>query len=379
MPRRSTFRTTLAVLLVAVLAAAAGACARSSSGAGTGTTEATNGAGASRDGPPYAITRTTVTLNDTTRPTEAGTKTPEHPGRTLVTDVYVPHGAGPFPLVVFAHGVSGHPDKVGELLTAWATAGYVVAAPAFPLTNQRVDGGGGNWRNVAAQPGDVSFLLDTLLGTGGDHDGLATLDGQLDGQSDAQPEAQPGRPGSSITQRIDPDRIGVAGHSLGGATVYGVVFNSCCRDDRIKAAEILSGVQLPVGVPPAGEFHLDGHVPLLLMHGEADTTLPFHLATDVYATARPPVWLVDPGRRPPLPALRGRAQPMGRDGGHDHHRLLGRDPRRGRRRHGPLRSRRRRARTRHPPTQGGLSRAGCSGPGGPGRTPADRGTGPDAG
>jgi fermentation-respiration switch protein FrsA (DUF1100 family) len=37
---------------------------------------------------------------------------------------------------------------------------------------------------------------------------------------------------------------------------------------------------------------MDGHVPLLIRHGDHDPTLPYHLATDIYAAAAPPVWLV---------------------------------------------------------------------------------------
>lgn len=44
---------------------------------------------------------------------------------------------GPFPLVVFAHGFNITPAPYARLLQAWARAGYVVAAPIFPLTNSR--------------------------------------------------------------------------------------------------------------------------------------------------------------------------------------------------------------------------------------------------
>jgi dienelactone hydrolase len=276
---RSRSLATMALALILGLGAAA--CASSTSATTPEGTNATPAGGSTSAGAPFAITRTTVTLDDPTRPTEAGTRTPEHPGRSLVTDVYVPEGPGPFPLVVFAHGVGGNPDKVVGLLSAWAKAGYVVAAPAFPVTNDSVPGAGENWRNVAAQPGDVSFVLDTLLGTGGDAAGLRTLDADLDAGA-----------GPPLPERVDPDRVGVSGHSLGGATAYGVAFNPCCRDPRVKAVEILSGLELPVGVPAGGEFQLDGHLPLLIMHGDQDGTVGYHLAPDVYASARPPVWFV---------------------------------------------------------------------------------------
>ena len=34
---------------------------------------------------------------------------------------------------------------------------------------------------------------------------------------------------------VEPDEIGIGGHSLGDITTLGVAANSCCRDDRVKA------------------------------------------------------------------------------------------------------------------------------------------------
>lgn len=269
-----------AAAALAVIVAATG-CGGSSTPSGSADPAAATAGTTLDDARPHPFTRATLTLVDPTRPTEAGSQTPEHPGRTLVTDVYVPEGSGPFPLVVFAHGLGGNPDKLTELLSAWAGAGYAVVAPAFPLTNDTVPGSAANWRNVAAQPGDVSFVLDTVLGTGGDVAAMSQLPEKL---SDGD-----GRP---LAARIDADRIGLGGHSLGGATTYGVTFDTCCRDPRIKAAEVLSAAQLPVGVPPGGTLQLDGHVPLLIVHGEHDGAFAYALPASIYAQASPPVWFV---------------------------------------------------------------------------------------
>ena len=43
--------------------------------------------------------------------------------------------AGPFPLIVFAHGFNITPTPYAPMLRAWVRAGFVVAAPIFPLTN----------------------------------------------------------------------------------------------------------------------------------------------------------------------------------------------------------------------------------------------------
>jgi predicted dienelactone hydrolase len=61
--------------------------------------------------------------------------------RALRTIVRYTTGRGPHPLVVFAHGFALSPGTYGRLLDAWAVAGYVVAAPIFPLTNSAAPGG----------------------------------------------------------------------------------------------------------------------------------------------------------------------------------------------------------------------------------------------
>src|SRR5690242_8232221 len=58
-----------------------------------------------------------------------------HVARRLATIVRWPLSGGSHPLVVFAHGFALTPADYAPLLQAVASAGYVVAAPLFPLTN----------------------------------------------------------------------------------------------------------------------------------------------------------------------------------------------------------------------------------------------------
>src|ERR1700675_13416 len=62
----------------------------------------------------------TLTFVDRSRPTVDPLGTRSAKTRTLVTEVYVPHGKGPFPFIVMAHGTAGNPGKLTQLLTAWA-------------------------------------------------------------------------------------------------------------------------------------------------------------------------------------------------------------------------------------------------------------------
>lgn len=213
---------------------------------------------------PGSVEVITLELKDPSRPTEAGSATAASQGRSLETIVAVPEGDGPRPLIVFAHGLESEPENLIDLLSTWAEAGYVVAAPRFPLTAAGVAGADDNADHLAAQPADVSFVLDQLLALDAD-------------------------PTSPVYQTVDATRIGVGGHSLGGATTYGATFNDCCRDDRITAAMVLDGALLPI---PGGTYRLDGHVPLLIVHGDDDDALTYDMAVDAFDQAAGPVWFV---------------------------------------------------------------------------------------
>jgi dienelactone hydrolase len=120
--------------------------------------------------------------------------------------------------------------------------------------------------------------------------------------------------GNLLSHSIDEHRIGAAGLSLGGITTYLLVYGDCCRDDRIKAAEILDGAQPGVTV--------DGHVPLYLGHSDADPVLP-------YAGRGAPT--TASGRRcgssptAPHAAVGGHRDALRPDRRTDYDRLLGRD------------------------------------------------------
>jgi dienelactone hydrolase len=204
----------------------------------------------------------TLDLVDRSRPTPAGAGLDHADERRLVTHVYLPAGRGPFPFIAFAHGLNGHPRKFTELLGTWAEAGYAVAAPAFPLSNDEVPGEA-TFADLAEQPGDISFVIDQMLAL----------------SEDSQ---------SPVFGTVDPERIGVAGLSLGGATTYGVAFNDCCLDERPIAAMVLDGARLAVG----GEFDLTRGLPLLIVHADEDYALAYSEAADAYADAVAPKWLV---------------------------------------------------------------------------------------
>jgi dienelactone hydrolase len=244
------------VALLALLPLGAAAC--SSSGRSGAPAASNDSATPSSTATPAGHTTWSETFVDTSRPAVPKTGT-SVPYRTLVTTIYRPNGRGPFPLIVFSHGSAGHPDKFTKLFSVWANAGFVVAAPAFPLTNGHVEGASGNLGDVTNQPADVVFVLDHVLALGRER-------------------------GSRLFRSIDEAEIGAGGLSLGGITTYDVAYGPH-RDSRIEAVEVLDGLRPP-------DARIDGHVPLLVAHSDADPTIGYAAAREAYDHAAPPVWLV---------------------------------------------------------------------------------------
>jgi predicted dienelactone hydrolase len=161
--------------------------------------------------------------------------------RVLTTSVWYPAAAGgPYPLIVFAHGFNVTPASYAPLLQSWAQAGYIVAAPTFPLTNSGAPGGPDE-SDVVNQPADIRFVIDQLLAA----------------------NTKPG----PLAELIDPNKIGVAGHSDGGITAAAVAYNTCCRDPRISAAVVMAGAEMGV---PGGSYFPPGSAPMLAIQGDAD-------------------------------------------------------------------------------------------------------------
>jgi dienelactone hydrolase len=211
---------------------------------------------------------------DDTRPTPPHDGEPGLPSRTLVTTIWYPAAVrpsasatldavpdtahGPYPLIVFAHGLGTVPSDYQSLLSTWAAAGFVVAAPKFPLTSLGTPGGV-DTADVYSQPGDVSFVINVLL---------------LDSAVRSNP----------LSGMIAANEIGVAGHSEGAITTLGF-FNTCCRDPRIKAAAVFSG---DPEAYPGGRYVFNGQPPMLVVHGTKDGFLPYGEMVSVFNEQKGP-------------------------------------------------------------------------------------------
>ena len=163
---------------------------------------------------PFSFTESTFTVVDSSLITPATGSTNELPERTIEVWLYMPDGDKPVPLVVFAHGLAGHPDKFEVLHRRWAEAGY----------------------------------------------------------------------------GVDPDRVGTAGLSLGGATTYEVGVNDLARDDRFRATIVMAGVRFTN--TSAGTFVAPSDIPVYLMHGDADPLLPLSIPESAYQELEAPRFFV---------------------------------------------------------------------------------------
>jgi predicted dienelactone hydrolase len=181
--------------------------------------------------------------------------------RVLNVAVRVPTGAtSAMPLILAVHGRDGDPTALRPLLDAWTAAGYVVAAPYFLVTDKDANDLP-TGAAVARQAADARFVLGRLLELARD-------------------------PSNPLYGLIDPQRVGAAGMSLGGMTVYGLVSNTCCRDPRIGAAILLAAVRRSF---PGGSY-VRQKVPVLLIQGDRDPG--FHNSKKAYPQLAAPKWFI---------------------------------------------------------------------------------------
>ncbi len=176
----------------------------------------------------YAVGIHDVTYVDTSRSTSANGSFPGASSRTLPTTIWYPAQGDPdaaaqrdaapdrehgrYPLVLFAHGYEVTPDFYRPMLERWAAAGYVVAAPTFPILSGTP--GGASHTDYEKTFDDASFVITRVLDT-------AASD--------------------PVTALVDPNRIAAAGHSDGETIAFGIGFLSCCRDPRVAAVIPMAG------------------------------------------------------------------------------------------------------------------------------------------
>jgi len=172
-----------------------------------------------------------------------------YPALATGRDAPVDPTGGPYPAVTFGHGWLVHPRLYDSTLDYLATQGYVVIAAAsqtqlFP-----------NHPKLAA---DMRHCLTYL-------------------------EQENAREDSFLFGLVNPDRFGVAGHSMGG----GASLLAAAADDRIKAVVALAAAETwPESAIAAAA---DIHVPICYIVGSQDTFTPLEIHTQpMYDNSSPP-------------------------------------------------------------------------------------------
>jgi len=192
--------------------------------------------------------------------------------RSVPVKIYAPAtGQGPFPVIVFSHGLGGSREGYKYLGRHWASYGYVAVhvehlgsdTAAFTkrprgrlLAKMGADARESmtDPQNAVARPLDVRFVLDRL--------------------------EKINQGGSPVAHRLDLTRVGMAGHSFGAWTTLVVAGQRIGRevasgsspsyaDPRVKAAIAMSA---PI---PRKREDLDAafgaiHIPVLHMTGTLD-------------------------------------------------------------------------------------------------------------
>jgi predicted dienelactone hydrolase len=210
-----------------------------------------------------------------------------HPGtpRTLNTYVYYPTSAagpvdpgehailnapvapgGPYPLLIFSHGLCGTANGQKFLMPLLASWGFIVASPPHPGSTLGDYPACSSTTNIIEsaleRPADAIFVVDTML-------------------------AASANAGSPFAGAVDGTRIGMSGHSFGGFTT----FRAVTQDARFRAA-LLFAPAVPADMPAIT-------VPSLMMLGEVDSVTIGGSASNndtrraAWALASPPKRLVE--------------------------------------------------------------------------------------
>ncbi|MDT8429574.1 MAG: hypothetical protein RQ757_12510 [Pseudomonadales bacterium] len=198
-----------------------------------------------------------IALVDSSRPTNANGDFAGSPVRELNGFIWYPETKTetetetetetqkPFPLIVYSHGFMSSVAEADYLVDFLVPKGYVVVAVNYPLSHGGAPGGP-NINDVLNQPGDLSFVLDSLLAR----------------NADAQ---------DSLYGLVDPSRIAAVGLSLGGLTTQLAAFHRDVRDPRLSAAVSIAGPSVFL----ERRFFQTADIPFMMIAGSADAIVPY--------------------------------------------------------------------------------------------------------
>ncbi|MBW2623771.1 MAG: acetylxylan esterase [Deltaproteobacteria bacterium] len=188
--------------------------------------------------------------------------------RTIPLKIYFPKSSGTFPVILYSHGLGGSKEGKRYLGLYWASHGYIgifmthlgsdtslidrdkPLEESTRVLRQSVR----NPKNLVNRPKDVTTVINSLSK-------IADLAPELRG-------------------KMDPERIGVAGHSFGAFTVMvsagawaetaKQVFKAILKDERPRAYLAMSPQAVREGLDPKVVFSGISR-PMMTMTGTNDT------------------------------------------------------------------------------------------------------------
>jgi predicted dienelactone hydrolase len=205
--------------------------------------------------PPYAADRK-LSATDFLRLDWNDTKR----NRTVPVKIYYPtNGNGPFPVIVFSHGLGGTRENYEYLGRQWAANGFVV------LHLQHIGSDDSAWRGstqpmqTMRQAIGVKTAIDRIL------DARFAID-QLDALNQND---------DKLKGKLDLKHIGFAGHSYGAHTTQAVAGQGIgARSNRVADERVSAAIAMSPNVP-AARGDLDGafsgvKIPIFYMTGTKD-------------------------------------------------------------------------------------------------------------
>lgn len=181
-----------------------------------------------------------------------------------------PPATGTWPIVAFSHCHSCARFSMAQIAERLASHGIAVIAPDHAgdtvFDAERGASAPLNGEFLAVRAGDIRFSLDVIL--------------------DAAHEAVP----SPLRGKVDPNRVGVFGHSYGAATT-GLVL---ARDARPKAGLAMAAPMENDLLPPAKMAEIK--VPALLLVAREDNSISEignALMRSNFKRGNPPLWLLE--------------------------------------------------------------------------------------
>jgi len=164
---------------------------------------------------------------------------------------------GPFPVVVYSHGSGGQSYIASFFTETLASHGFVVIAPNHVgNTATEVLFGAGDEPEVIAynRPADTAFVITEMLAMSADTD-------------------------SPFFAFMDPERIGMAGHSFGGFTAYAAAGGLPTVDDDVTAVPVDERIDAIVAMAPVTSILPPNvlasiTIPSMVITGTDDQTTP---------------------------------------------------------------------------------------------------------